>query len=107
MSMQQELKQIERNQVGELVPRPSGKHIIGTRWVFKNKLDENDIIVRNKSRLVAQGYNKEEGIGFEEIFAPVVRLEAIRLLLAYSCSLNFQVYQMDVKSAFLNGYINE
>ena len=107
IAMQEELNQFERNQVWELVPRPSGKHIIGTRWVFKNKLDENGLIVRNKARLVAQGYNQEEGIDFEETFAPVARLEAIRLLLAYACSLNFQLFQMDVKSAFLNGYINE
>src|ERR1044072_8549059 len=106
-AMQEELNQFERNQVWELVPRPSNKHIIGTRWVFKNKLDENGIIVRNKARLVAQGYKQEEGIDFEETFAPVERLEAIRLLLAYACSLDFQLYQMDVKSAFLNGYINE
>lgn len=107
VAMQEELNQFERNQVWELVSRPSGKHIIGTRWVFKNKLDENGIIVRNKAILVAQGYNQEEGIDFEEIFAPVARLEAIRLLLAYACSMNFQLFQMDVKSAFLNGYINE
>ena len=107
IAMQEELNQFERNQVWELVPRPSGKHIIGTRWVFKNKLDENGLIVRNKARLVAQGYNQEEGIDFEETFAPVARLEAIRLLLAYACSLNFQLFQMDVKSAFLNGYITE
>ena len=65
--MQEELNQFERNKVWELVPRPSDKHIIGTIWVFKNKLDENGIIVRNKIRLVAQGYNQEEGIEFEEI----------------------------------------
>lgn len=107
IAMQEELNQFERNQVWELVPRPNDKHIIGTKWVFKNKLDENGIIVRNKARLVAQGYNQEEGIDFDETFAPVARLEAIRLLLAYACSLNFQLYQMDVKSAFLNGYIHE
>lgn len=78
-----------------------------TRWIFKNKLDENGINVRNKAILVAQGYNQEEGIDFEESFSPVARPEAIRLLLAYACSLNFQFYQMDVKSAFLNGYILE
>lgn len=106
-AMQEELNQFERNQVWELVPRPKDKHIIGTKWVFKNKLDENGIVVRNKARLVAQGYNQEEGIDFDETFAPVARLEAIRVLLAYACSLNFQLYQMDVKSAFLNGFINE
>lgn len=107
ISMQEELNQFKRNRVWELVPKPKDKHIIGTRWVFKNKLDENGIIFLNKARLVAQGYNQEEGIDFEETFAPVARLEAIRLLLAYACSMNFQLFQMDVKSAFLNGYINE
>src|ERR1051325_7991024 len=104
IAMQEELDQFVRNQVWELVPRPSDKHIIGTRWVFKNKLDENGIFVRNKARLVAQGYNQEEGINFEETFIPVARLEVIRLLLVYACSLNFQLCQMDIKSEFFNGY---
>ena len=81
--------------------------IIGTKWVFKNKLDEHGNIIRNKARLVAKGYNQEEGIDFDETFAPVARLEAIRLLLAYACFMNFKLFQMDVKSAFLNGYISE
>src|ERR1044072_4533188 len=105
--MQEELNQFERNKVWKLVPRPSNKMIIGTRLVFRNKLDENGLIVRNKARLVAKGYNQEEGIGYDETYAPVARLEAIRLLHAYACSLDFQLYQMDVKSAFLNGYIQE
>lgn len=67
---------------------------------------KNGIITRNKARHVAQGYNQEEGINYEETFAPVARLEAIRLLLAYACSQNFKLFQMDVNSAFLNGYIN-
>ena len=70
-------------------------------------MDENGIIIRNKARLVAQGYNQQEGIDYEETFAPVARLEAIRMLLAFACHKNFILYQMDVKSAFLNGYINE
>ncbi|XP_058732808.1 uncharacterized mitochondrial protein AtMg00820-like [Vicia villosa] len=105
LAMQEELNQFERNDVWELVPNPGNKRIIGTKWVFKNKMDENGIITRNKARLVAQGYNQEEGIDFEETFAPVARLEAIRLLLAYACSLDFELFQMDVKSAFLNGII--
>ena len=107
MAMQDELNQFKRNDVWELVPRPRDHHIIGTKWVFRNKLDENGVITRNKARLVAQGYNQEKGIDYEETYAPVARLEAIRLLLAYACSKNFKLYQMDVKSAFLNGVINE
>lgn len=80
---------------------------MSTKWIFKNKLDENGIIIRNKARLVAQGYNQEGGINFEETFSHVARLEAIRLLLPYAYSLNFQLYQMHVKSAFLNCYILE
>ena len=82
-------------------------NIIGTKWVFKNKLDEEGVIVRNKARLVAKGYNQEEGIDYGETYAPVARLEAVRLLLAYSSMNRFKLHQMDVKSAFLNGYIDE
>ncbi|GKB10078.1 retrovirus-related pol polyprotein from transposon TNT 1-94 [Tanacetum coccineum] len=81
--------------------------IIGTKWVFKNKLDENGVVSRNKARLVAQGYNQQEGIDFDETYAPVARLESIRILLAYACAHDFKLFQMDVKSAFLNGFINE
>ncbi|GJS66135.1 retrovirus-related pol polyprotein from transposon TNT 1-94 [Tanacetum coccineum] len=81
--------------------------IIGTKWVFRNKLDENGIVSRNKARLVAQGYNEQEGIDCDETYAPVARLESIRILLAYACALDFKLFQMDVKSAFLNGFINE
>ncbi|KAH9698132.1 hypothetical protein KPL71_023896 [Citrus sinensis] len=79
----------------------------GTKWVFRNKIDESGVVVRNKARLVAQDYNQEEGIDFDETFAPVARLESIRMLLAYACHKDFILYQMDVKSAFLNGYIME
>ena len=106
-AMQEELNQFQRNNVWNLVPRPKEKSIVGTKWVFKNKLDENGKIVRNKARLVAKGYSQEEGIDFDETYAPVARLEAIRLMLAYACYKNFKVFQMDVKSAFLNGYIKE
>ncbi|GJR09349.1 retrovirus-related pol polyprotein from transposon TNT 1-94 [Tanacetum coccineum] len=81
--------------------------IIGTKWVFRNKLDENGIVSRNKARLVAQGYNQQEGIDYDETYAPIARLESIRILLAYACALDFKLFQMDVKSAFLNGFINE
>ncbi|GJU74560.1 retrovirus-related pol polyprotein from transposon TNT 1-94 [Tanacetum coccineum] len=78
-----------------------------TKWVFKNKLDENSVVSRNKARLVAQGYNQQKGIDFDETYAPVARLESIRILLAYACAHDFKLFQMDVKSAFLNGFINE
>ena len=105
--MQEELQQFERNEVWTLVPRPKDKTVIGTKWVFRNKTNEEGIVVRNKARLVAQGYNQEEGIDFEETFAPVARLEAIRMLCAFACFKDFKLFQMDVKSAFLNGFINE
>ncbi|GAB2294687.1 hypothetical protein Dimus_038315 [Dionaea muscipula] len=105
--MQEELNEFERNQVWELVPRPKHQNVVGTKWVFRNKMDENDIIVRNKERLVAQGYSQHKGIDFDETFAPVARLETIRLFLAYAAHKKFKVYQMDVKSAFLNGLLEE
>ena len=107
MAMQEELNQFDRNQVWELVPKPDDRPEIGTRWVYRNKLDESGIIIRNKARLVAQGYSQEEGIDYDETYAPVARLEAIRILLAFASIMNFKLYQMDVKSAFLNGYIQE
>ncbi|GKA07871.1 retrovirus-related pol polyprotein from transposon TNT 1-94 [Tanacetum coccineum] len=107
MSMQEELNQFKTNDVWSLVPPPDNQTIIGTKWVFKNKLDENGVISRNKSRLVAQGYNQQEGIDFDETYAPVARLESIRILLAYACAHDFNLFQMDVKSDFLNGFINE
>ena len=99
-AMHEELNQFERNKVWKLVPKPENHSIIGTKWVFRNKLDENGIIVRNKSRLVEQGYNQEEGIDYDETFALVARLEAIRILLAYASYMNFKLFQIDVKSAF-------
>ncbi|GKB53800.1 copia protein, partial [Tanacetum coccineum] len=81
--------------------------INGTKWVFRNKLDKNDIVSRNKARLVAQGYNQQEGIDYDKTYAPVARLESTRILLAYACALDFKLFQMDVKSAFLNSFINE
>nr|GEV88880.1 retrovirus-related Pol polyprotein from transposon TNT 1-94 [Tanacetum cinerariifolium] len=81
--------------------------IIGTKRVYRNKLDENGVVTRNEARFVAQGYNQQEGIDYDKTYAPVARLESIRILLAYACALDFKLYQMDVKSAFLNGFINE
>ncbi|GJW65566.1 retrovirus-related pol polyprotein from transposon TNT 1-94 [Tanacetum coccineum] len=106
-SMQDELNQFERLQVWELVPRPEGKNIIALKWLWKNKCDAENIVVRNKTRLVAKGYRQEEGIDFEESFAPVARLEAVRMFIAYAAHKNITIFQMDVKTAFLNGPLKE
>ncbi|GKB43971.1 ribonuclease H-like domain-containing protein [Tanacetum coccineum] len=97
----------EHAMVWTLVDLPKGKRAIGTKWVYRNKRDERGIIVRNRARLVAQGYTQEEGINYDEVFAPISRIEAIRLFLAYASFMGFIVYQMDVKSAFLYGTIEE
>jgi transposase InsO family protein len=106
-AMHEELENFERNQVWVLVDPPFSCKPIGTKWVFKNKQGEDGLVVRNKARLVAQGFCQKEGIDYGETFAPVARLEAIRILLAFAASRGFKLYQMDVKSAFLNGYIEE
>ena len=107
MAMQEELNQFERCDVWELVDPPEDASIVGTKWVFKNKVDEFGTITRNKARLVAQGYNQQEGIDFDQTYAPVARLESIRMLLSFACYKKFKLHQMDVKSAFLNGYLKE
>ncbi|GJU27021.1 putative ribonuclease H-like domain-containing protein [Tanacetum coccineum] len=104
-AMQEELFQFKIQKVWTLVDLTSGKKAIGTKWVYRNKKDERGMVVRNKSRLVAQGYKQEEGIDYDEVFAPVARVEAIRLFFAFASFMNFLVYQMDVKSAFLYGII--
>ena len=107
-AMHEELNNFERNKVWKLVERPKDcRNVIGTKWIFKNKQDEHGMVVRNKARLVAQGYSQIEGIDFGETYAPVARLESIRILLAYASHHNFKLQQMDVKSAFLNGPLNE
>ncbi|GJT96342.1 putative ribonuclease H-like domain-containing protein [Tanacetum coccineum] len=105
--MQEELLQVKLQKVWTLVDLPNGKRAIGTKWVFRNKKDERGIVVKNKARLVAQGYTQEEGIDYDEVFAPVSKIEAIRLFLAYASFMGFIVYQMDVKSAYLDGTIEE
>ena len=107
MAMQEELNQFERNNVWSLAPRPKDYPVIGTKWIFKNKYDESGNIIRNKARLVAKGYNQIEGVDFDETFAPVARLESIRILLAFACYKGFKLRQMDIKSAFLNGVLKE
>ncbi|GJY18543.1 putative ribonuclease H-like domain-containing protein [Tanacetum coccineum] len=106
-AMQEELLQFEIQKVWVLVDLPYGKKAIGTKWVYRNKKDERGVVVRNKARLVAQGHRQEEGIDYDEVFAPVARLEAIRIFLAFASFMGFIVYQMDVKSAFLYGKIDE
>ncbi|GKB53494.1 retrovirus-related pol polyprotein from transposon TNT 1-94 [Tanacetum coccineum] len=106
-SMQEELNEFECLGVWELVPRPDKVMVITLKWIYKVKLDELGGILKNKARLVARGYRQEEGIDFEESFAPVARLEAIRIFLAFSAYMNMVVYQMDVKTAFLNGNLRE
>ncbi|GJX20159.1 retrovirus-related pol polyprotein from transposon TNT 1-94 [Tanacetum coccineum] len=106
-AMQDELNQFARNKVWTLVPAPYGKTIIRSKWAFRNKRDDTRIVIKNKARLVAQGCNHQEGIDYDDTFAPVARLEAIRIFLAFATYINFIVYQMDVKSAFLNGKLKE
>jgi hypothetical protein len=106
-AMHEELENFERNQVWVLVPSPPDCHPIGTKWIYKNKQSEDGVVVRNKARLVAQGFCKKEEINYEETFAPIARPEAIWILLAFAASKRFKMYQMDMKSAFFNGYIEE
>jgi hypothetical protein len=106
LAMQEELNNITRNEVWHLVPRPN-QNVVGTKWVFRNKKDEHGVVTRNKARLVDKGYSQVEGLDFGETYAPVARLESIRILLAYATYHGFKLYQMDVKSAFLNGPIKE
>jgi hypothetical protein len=106
VAMQEELNNFTRNEVWHLVPCPN-QNVLGTKWVFRNKQDEHGVVTRNKARLVAKGYSQVEGLDFDETYAPVVRLESIRILLTYTTYYGLKLYQMDVKSAFLNGPIKE
>jgi hypothetical protein len=106
-AMHEELENFERNQVWILVEPPHDVNVIGTKWVFKNKQGEDDEVVRNKARLFAQGFSQVEGLDFWEIFAPIARLEVIRILLAFATFKGFKLYQINVKNAFLNGVIQE
>jgi hypothetical protein len=104
--MQKELNNFKRNKVWSLVEWPK-QNIVGTKWVFHNKQDEFGVVTRNKARLVAKGYSQVKCLDFKETFAPVARLESIRILLAYITHHDFKLYQIDIKSAFLNGPIKE
>jgi hypothetical protein len=106
MAMQEELNNFTKNEVWHLVPRPN-KNVVDTKWVFRNKQDEHGVVTRNKARLVAKGYSQVEGLDFDKTYAPIARLESICILLAYATYHGFKLYQIDVKSAFLNGRIKE
>nr|GFC14035.1 Gag-Pol polyprotein [Tanacetum cinerariifolium] len=105
--MQEELLQFKRLDVWVLFPTPNNISPLTLKWLFKNKHDEEQTVIRNKSRLVVRGYRQEEGIDFEESFASVARMEAIRIFLAYAAHKSFNVFQMDVKTAFLHGSLKE
>jgi hypothetical protein len=106
VAMQEELNNFTRNEVWHLVPCPN-QNVVGTKWVFRNKQDEHGVVTRNKARLVAKGYSQVEGLDFDDTYKPVARLESVRILLAYATYHGFKLYQIDVKSAFLNGPIKE
>ncbi|GJR67815.1 integrase, catalytic region, zinc finger, CCHC-type containing protein [Tanacetum coccineum] len=102
-----DIKEFKRLDVWELVPLPEYRHAIKVKWLWKNKTDAENTVIRNKSCLIAKGYSQQEGIDFDESFAPVARLEAVRMFMAYAAHKNFTIYQMDVKTAFLNGPLKE
>nr|GEZ32888.1 retrovirus-related Pol polyprotein from transposon TNT 1-94 [Tanacetum cinerariifolium] len=106
-AMQKQLDQFARLKVWRLVPRPEGKSVIKTKWIFKNKKDKSSLVIRNNARLVAVGYSQQEGIDYDETFEPVARIEAIRLFLAYAAHKDFTVFQMDVKTVFLTRILKE
>ena len=105
--MHDELLKFQWNDVWTLLPRLEGEHIIGTKWIFCNKTDEKGNAICNKAHLMAQGYSKIEGVDYDETFAPVARMESNGILLTLACHLKFKLYQMDVKTAFLNGFLKE
>ena len=105
--MQEELGQFTRNKVWDLEPKPRDENVIGTKWIFKNKSDKKGNITRNKAHLVVQGYAQVKGVDFDETFTLVACLKSIWLFMALVCTFNFKLYQMDVKSVFLNGYLHE
>ena len=105
--MDEEIKMIEKNHTWELMQKPEDKEIIGLKWVYKIKYNEDGTIQKHKARLIAKGYSQLPGVDFNETFAPVVRMETIRTVLALAAQLKLQVYQLDVESAFLNGEIEE
>ena len=106
-AMKDELSMIEKNATWDLVNRPSDKPIIGVKWVFKTKLNLDGTVQKHKARLVAKGYAQKPGVDYNETFAPVARLDTIRTLIALAAQKSWKLYQLDVKSAFLNGVLEE
>jgi hypothetical protein len=106
VTIQDELNNFKHNEVWYLIEKPK-QNIVGTKLMFRNKQNEHGVITRNKARLIAKGYSQVKGLNFDKTFAPVVRLELIHMLLAYTTHHDFKLYQIDVKSAFLNGPIKE
>jgi hypothetical protein len=104
--MHEELNSFTPNQVWTLEEPPQNARLIGSKWVFRNKQDDQWVVVKNKARLIAKGFSQVEGLDFGETFTLVARLEAICILLAYASNNNIKLYQMDVKSTFLNGFID-
>ena len=105
--MHDELLQFQRNDIWTLVPRLEDEHIISTKWIFRNKTDDEGNVICNKARLVAQGYSQMEGVDYDETIALVAHMESIRILLVLACHLKFKLYQMDVKTTFLNEILKE
>ncbi|MBE2321323.1 hypothetical protein DVA67_035740, partial [Solirubrobacter sp. CPCC 204708] len=105
--MDEEIESIEKNKTWELTTLPKGRKTIGVKWVYKTKRNAQGEVQRYKARLVAKGYKQKEGIDYGEVFAPVARLETIRLMTSIAAQQKWKIYQLDVKSAFLNGFLDE
>lgn len=106
-AMKEEIRMIEKNKTCELVDRPLNKHVIGVKWIFRTKLNPDGSVNKYKARLVVKGYVQLYGLDFTETFSPVARLDTIRFLIALSAENQWKIHQLDVKSAFLNGYLLE
>ncbi|KOM41011.1 hypothetical protein LR48_Vigan04g120900 [Vigna angularis] len=105
--MQEEIDSIERNQTWELVDLPSNKRPIALKWVYKSKINPQGVVIRHKARLVAKGFLQKAGVDYGEVFAPVARVETIRLVVSLATKFHWSLHQLDVKSAFLNGRLEE
>jgi hypothetical protein len=105
--MNEEIQSIDKNQTWDLVELPKGKDVIGVKWVYKTKYNDDGKVEKHKARLVAKGFTQQPGIDYNETFSPVARLDTIRMVLSIIAQKNWKVYQMDVKSTFLNGILDE